>query len=52
MQKQKWRWAVFLKADCAKELSPEIYVSVKEGGTSNSLLYLLSLLVSLSLPLK
>ena len=38
MPKQKWRWAVFLKADCTKELSPEIYVSVKEGGTSNSLL--------------
>ena len=38
MPKQKWRWAVFLKADCTKELSPEIYVSVKEGGTTNSLL--------------
>ena len=37
MPKQKWRWAVLLKADCTKELSPEIYVSVKEGGTSNSL---------------
>ena len=38
MPKQKSRWAVFLKADCTKELSPEIYVSVKEGGTSHSLL--------------
>ena len=38
MPKQKWRWAVFLKADCTKEVSPEIYVSIKEGGTSNSLL--------------
>ena len=38
MPKQKWRWAVFLKADFSKELSPEIFVSVKEGGTSNSLL--------------
>ena len=38
MPKQKWRRAVFLKADCTKELFPEIYVSVKEGGTSNSLL--------------
>ena len=27
-----------LKEDCTKELSPEIYVSVKEGGTSNPLL--------------
>ena len=38
MPKQKSRKAVFLKADCTKELSPEIYVSIKEGGTSNSLL--------------
>ena len=38
MPKQKWRWAVFLQAGCTKELSPEIYVSVKEGGTSDSLL--------------
>ena len=38
MPKQKWQWAVFLKADCAKELSPKICVLVKEGGTSNSLL--------------
>ena len=37
MPKQKWRGAVFLKADCTKKLSPEIYVSVTEGGTSNSL---------------
>ena len=48
MPKQKWRWAVFLKADCTKELSPEIYVSVKEGGTTNSLLAL-SLSAGLSL---
>ena len=57
MPKQKWRWAVFLKADCTKELSPEIYVSVKEGGTPNSLLApslsagLLSLSLSFSLSL-
>ena len=38
MPKQKWSWAVVLKADWTKELSPEIYVSVKEGGTSNFLL--------------
>ena len=38
IKKQKWRWAVFLKADCTKELSPEIYVSVKEGSTPTSLL--------------
>ena len=57
MPKQKWRWAVFLKADCTKEMSPEIYVSIKEGGTSNSLLAPslsagLSLSLSLSLSLK
>ena len=45
---------IFLKADCTKELSPEIYVSVKEGGTSNSLIVpslsvCLSVSVSLSL---
>ena len=38
MRKQKWRLAVFLKADCTKEIFPEIYASVKEGGTSKSLL--------------
>ena len=48
MLKQKWQWAVLLKAGCTKELSPEIYVSVKEGGTSNSLRWSLSPLVSLS----
>ena len=47
--KQMWRWAVFLKADFTKELSPEIYVSVKEGGTSNYLLAS-SLSAGLSLP--
>ena len=36
-------------ADCTKELFPEIYESVKEGGTSNSLLApSLSLSLSLS----
>ena len=49
MPKQKWRRAVFLKADCTKELSPEMYVSVKEWGTSSSLLApSLSLSLSLS----
>ena len=53
MPKQKWRWAVFLKANCTKELSPEIYVLVKEGGAHQTLsfLHLLSPLVSLSLSL-
>ena len=51
MPKQKWRWAVFLKADCTKELYPEIYVLVKEGGISNSLLAP-SLSSGLSLSLK
>ena len=51
MPKQKWRRAVFLKADCTKELSPEIYVSVKEGGTSSSLAPSLSAGLSLSLSL-
>ena len=50
LPKQKWRCAVFLKADCTKELSPEIYVSVKEGGTSNSL-FAPSLSAGLSLSL-
>ena len=36
--KTKVAVSCLLKADCTKELSPEIYVSVKEGGTSNSLL--------------
>ena len=36
--KTKVAVSCFFKADCTKELSPEIYVSVKEGGTSNSLL--------------
>ena len=51
MPKQKWRWAVFLKADCTKELSPEIYVSVKKGAHQTLSLQndLLSPLVSLSL---
>ena len=53
MPKQKLRWVVFLKADCTKELSPEIYVSVKEGGTPNSLLATsLSAGLSLSLSLR
>ena len=43
----------FLKADCTKEMSPEIYVAVKEWGTSNSLLApSLSTGLSLSLSLK
>ena len=49
MPKQKWRWAAFLKADCTKELSPEIYVSVEEGAHQTLSLHLLSPLVSLSL---
>ena len=55
MPKQKWRWAVFLKAYCTKELSPENYVLVKEGGTSNYLLapsLSAGLSLSLSLSLK
>ena len=40
----------FLKADCIKELSPEIYVSVKERRAHQALsLHLLPPLVSLSL---
>ena len=43
------------KGDCTKELSPEIYVSVKKEGTSNSLLapsIFAGLSLSLSLSLK
>ena len=56
MPKQKWQWAVFLRTYCTKELSPENYVLVKEGGTSNYILapslsagLSLSLFLSLSL---
>ena len=50
--KTKVAVSCILKAYCTKELPPEIYVSVKEGGKSNSLLApSLSAGVSLSLSL-
>ena len=52
LAKTKVAVSCLLKADCTKELSPEIYVSVKEGAHQTLSLHLLlrwSLSLSLSL---